>query len=70
MSDRFYMEMKRHYYTTPSSYLELLKLYREMLKVKKVKVEQVRDRIANGLHVSFKIALFYCLISCRIWKTK
>nr|CAD7569446.1 unnamed protein product [Timema californicum] len=29
MTVRFYEEMRRHYYTTPSSYLELLKLYLE-----------------------------------------
>ncbi|CAH1180440.1 unnamed protein product [Phaedon cochleariae] len=49
MTDRFYNEMRRHYYTTPSSYLELIKLYKVMLKTKIEKVTKTRDRIANGL---------------------
>ncbi|RZC39366.1 dynein heavy chain 6, axonemal, partial [Asbolus verrucosus] len=49
MTERFYNEMRRHYYTTPSSYLELLKLYKVMLQTKKQQVNFKRDRIANGL---------------------
>lgn len=49
MTERFYNEVKRHYYTTPSSYLELLKLYHGMLKTRKENVVKQRDRIANGL---------------------
>jgi dynein heavy chain len=52
MTQRFYEEMRRHYYTTPSSYLELLKLYKIMLAIKKEQVHFKRDRISNGLHVS------------------
>mmetsp|Transcript_28705 Transcript_28705/g.25772 ORF Transcript_28705/g.25772 Transcript_28705/m.25772 type:complete len:147 (+) Transcript_28705:3209-3649(+) len=32
-SDKFYDELKRKNYTTPTSYLELLKLYIEMLRI-------------------------------------
>lgn len=52
MTERFYEEMKRHYYTTPSSYLELLKLYAAMLAAKKVQIQKTSDRIANGLQVN------------------
>lgn len=52
MTERFYNEMRRHYYTTPSSYLELLKLYQIMLADKRDKIIKTRDRIANGLKVS------------------
>lgn len=52
MTDRFYNEMRRHYYTTPSSYLELLKLYLVMLETKRENIMRTRDRIANGLKVS------------------
>lgn len=49
-SVRFYKEMKRHYYTTPSSYLELLKLYQNLLKLKNMEIIAKRKRIANGLN--------------------
>ena len=35
MADRFYDELKRRYYTTPTSYLELITLYIGMLADKK-----------------------------------
>lgn len=54
MTERFYNEMRRHYYTTPSSYLELLKLYQIMLEQKKNEIIKTRDRIANGLKVTEK----------------
>lgn len=49
-SERFYIEMKRYYYTTPSSYLELLKLYKIMLKKREEVIVAKRTRIANGLN--------------------
>ncbi|XP_030378328.1 dynein heavy chain 6, axonemal [Scaptodrosophila lebanonensis] len=49
-SVRFYKEMKRYYYTTPSSYLELLKLYQNLLKSKTQEIVAKRKRIANGLN--------------------
>lgn len=52
MTIRFYNEMRRHYYTTPSSYLELIKLYKSMLEIKKNKILDTRNRIANGLKVT------------------
>lgn len=51
MTDRFYNEMRRYYYTTPSSYLELIKLYKSMLEKNQKKICDTRDRIANGLKV-------------------
>jgi len=35
MATRFYNEMKRYYYTTPTSYLELINIYISMLVEKK-----------------------------------
>jgi dynein heavy chain len=35
MAVRFYEELRRHYYTTPTSYLELITLYLSMLADKK-----------------------------------
>lgn len=31
MAERFYLELRRRYYTTPTSYLELINLYLSML---------------------------------------
>jgi dynein heavy chain len=35
MAKRFYAELRRYYYTTPTSYLELINLYLKMLAEKK-----------------------------------
>jgi dynein heavy chain len=45
--------MRRHYYTTPSNYLELIKLYKTMLEERKDKINKKEDRISNGLQVVF-----------------
>lgn len=50
---RFCEEMRRHYYTTPSNYLELIKLYKTMLEERKDKINKKEDRISNGLQVVF-----------------
>lgn len=34
MAEKFYAELKRRYYTTPTSYLELIKSYLSMLTEK------------------------------------
>ena len=34
-SDRFYAELRRRYYTTPKSYLDLINLYLQLLKEKR-----------------------------------
>ncbi|XP_043266980.1 dynein axonemal heavy chain 6 [Venturia canescens] len=46
---RFFNEMRRRYYTTPSSYLELIKLYLSTLERKKMEISTLRAKIANGL---------------------
>ncbi|XP_075260085.1 dynein axonemal heavy chain 6-like isoform X4 [Convolutriloba macropyga] len=49
MAERFYSELRRRYYTTPTSYLELINLYLSMLEAKRKQLVGARDRIANGL---------------------
>ncbi|KAL3884515.1 hypothetical protein ACJMK2_024650, partial [Sinanodonta woodiana] len=49
MADRFYAELKRKYYTTPTSYLELINLYLAMLHEKTKSLKNARDRVKNGL---------------------
>lgn len=49
MTYRLLTEKRRYYYTTPSSYLELLKLFKRMLSRKTEDTMKLRDRIHNGL---------------------
>ncbi|XP_041356323.1 dynein heavy chain 6, axonemal-like isoform X2 [Gigantopelta aegis] len=49
MADKFYLELKRHYYTTPTSYLELINLYLTMLTERTKLLTNARDRVKNGL---------------------
>ncbi|XP_004691642.1 PREDICTED: dynein heavy chain 6, axonemal [Condylura cristata] len=49
MAERYYTELRRRYYTTPTSYLELINLYLYMLSEKKKQLVSARDRVKNGL---------------------
>nr|XP_019939373.1 PREDICTED: dynein heavy chain 6, axonemal [Paralichthys olivaceus] len=49
MAERFYSELRRRYYTTPTSYLELINLYLGMLNEKREQIVLARDRVKNGL---------------------
>lgn len=49
MAERFYLELRRRYYTTPTSYLELINLYLSMLDNKRQELCMARDRVKNGL---------------------
>jgi len=51
---QFYEEMKRHYYVTPKSYLEFLKLYIRMHGLQTDKIKADSDRISNGLHILYE----------------
>lgn len=48
---RFLTQLKRYYYVTPTSYLELINLYGTMLKEKKADINGAKDRLSNGLLV-------------------
>uniref|UniRef100_A0A7M4FA16 Dynein axonemal heavy chain 6 n=1 Tax=Crocodylus porosus TaxID=8502 RepID=A0A7M4FA16_CROPO len=49
MADQYYAELRRRYYTTPTSYLELINLYLTMLREKRKQLVSARDRVKNGL---------------------
>ncbi|CAG5136729.1 unnamed protein product, partial [Candidula unifasciata] len=49
MSRRFWEESRRHYYSTPSSYMELIRLYSRMLADNKQEFTHNRNRLQNGL---------------------
>ena len=49
MADRFYDELKRRYYTTPTSYLELLGIFSKLIGIKKNELVVARKRTKTGL---------------------
>ncbi|KAK9408021.1 dynein heavy chain 6 axonemal [Crotalus adamanteus] len=49
MAEQYYAELRRRYYTTPTSYLELINLYLSMLGEKRKQLVSARDRVKNGL---------------------
>uniref|UniRef100_A0A670K7B3 Dynein axonemal heavy chain 6 n=1 Tax=Podarcis muralis TaxID=64176 RepID=A0A670K7B3_PODMU len=49
MAEQYYAELRRRYYTTPTSYLELINLYLTMLGEKRKQLVSARDRVKNGL---------------------
>lgn len=49
LADRFQAELGRHYYTTPTSYLELISTYKLLLAQKRLKVSKLQTRYEIGL---------------------
>lgn len=47
-SIRFLRELKRHYYVTPTSYLELISTFKQLLAEKRAEVKANRDKYLNG----------------------
>ena len=47
-ADRFYKELKRKYYVTPTSYLEMIKTFRLLLAEKRKEVRANINKYANG----------------------
>ncbi|GFO48624.1 dynein heavy chain 6, axonemal-like [Plakobranchus ocellatus] len=54
MAEKFYNELKRRYYTTPTSYLELITLYLSMVEHKAHVIKKMKSRVANGLDKLFQ----------------
>ncbi|KAI8818687.1 dynein heavy chain and region D6 of dynein motor-domain-containing protein [Fimicolochytrium jonesii] len=50
LAQKFWDELRRRYYTTPTSYLELINLYTAMLQEKRKELGSSRDRLRNGLN--------------------
>ncbi len=49
VSERYYQELRRRYYTTPTSYLELISLFITMLDKKRHEFQLTRDKLSKGL---------------------
>lgn len=48
-AERFYQEVRRRYYVTPKSFIDLIQLYRTLLIEKKNEYTNSSDRLLNGL---------------------
>jgi dynein heavy chain len=53
-SNKFLSELRRHYYVTPTSYLELITTFKTILKEKREEIMALKNRYENG---------YTCLIS-------
>jgi dynein heavy chain len=53
-SFKFLSELKRHYYVTPTSYLELITTFKTILREKRMEILALKNRYEHG---------YNCLIS-------
>lgn len=49
MSERYYSQLRRHNYVTPTSYLELILTFKTLLTIKRNEVDTARNRYIVGL---------------------
>jgi len=49
LSTKLYEQERRYVYTTPKSFLELIKLFKNMLETKRDNLIKDKDRYENGL---------------------
>ncbi|XP_051969464.1 dynein axonemal heavy chain 3 [Xyrauchen texanus] len=49
LSERYYAQLRRHYYVTPTSYLELILTFKALLNSKRNEVNDLRNRYIVGL---------------------
>lgn len=49
LSDQFFREQQRHFYVTPTSYLELLGTYRDLLTKKRNEIDSKRNRYSVSI---------------------
>ena len=59
MAERFYSELRRRYYTTPTSYLELINLYLSMLEDKRQQLILVSPPIKMHKLLSVQVLDLY-----------
>ena len=45
---KFHNELRRVYYVTPTSYLELINTFKTLLDIKRKEVKEQKDRYSNG----------------------
>lgn len=49
LTKRYYQELRRYYYVTPTSYLELLNILHKLLKERKTMIENQITRYQTGV---------------------
>ena len=49
LSTRFLIELRRYYYVTPTSYLELINTFKSLIGRKKTEILTAKSRYENGL---------------------
>jgi dynein heavy chain, axonemal len=49
IAERYYTELKRRYYITPKSYLDLVSMYSVLLERRRTHLTEAQDRLTNGL---------------------
>ncbi|TMW61529.1 hypothetical protein Poli38472_012720 [Pythium oligandrum] len=49
LSSEFLQSLRRHYYVTPTSYLELINTFKKLLQNKRIEVMTMKQRYDNGL---------------------
>lgn len=61
LTQRYYQELKRYYYVTPTSYLVLIKTFQNLLGVKRKAVNTIISKYEKGLsqlaHASKQVAI-------------
>ena len=53
-SVKFLTNLKRHYYVTPTSYLEMIYTFKELLKTKREEILALKERYENGYECLIK----------------
>ena len=61
-ADEFFFKLKRYYHVTPTSYLEMLQTFKELLTMKKTEVLEAKERYEIGLFFFFFIIFYKSII--------
>lgn len=69
MAERFYLELRRRYYTTPTSYLELINLYLSMLEEKRQQLVLVSPAIKMHEPLSEQIFMSAVVLMVNLYLT-
>lgn len=69
MAERFYLELRRRYYTTPTSYLELINLYLSMLEEKRQQLVLVSLAIKMHEPLSEQIFMSAVVLMVNLYPT-